>query len=294
MSRFNSASTARGIAIALLTAWIQATSANPIMVDLGFDNFGHLGNDGSRCQATALVNSWQFLVNRYPGVYGGTQLLQGTLANTRDRLANGWTNNAGVFRPGVLGCGALGDESWWEHKNLWLMDFAPGTTVVKGMVDPRGQPHPGPQGWNFREFLVDAVPTVEFLLQELRHGEDVEVTVRSDAGTAHSITLYKILIDDMDNNGQWDLTEPLSFMYIDPNNPNVPLSTGNVQPKLNDGRLEFLWNNGNNPAETVHIDAAFSESPRSIPEPSTLLLLMLGAGAAAACRARPGAQRVAR
>lgn len=259
---------ATGLVLATLALSGQAAV---VMVDLGFANFGHLGNRGPRCQATSLVNSFQYLRTRYASIYGNTQLIQGTLAQTRDLFADGWTNAAGIFRPGALGCGAQGDESFWEHKNLWINDFAPGTTVIKAMVDPRGQ---NPAAWNFRQFVVDAIPSADFLIREITHGEDVEVAIEDAAG-AHMVTFYKFTWSDDDNDGQWDPTEGLSFNYIDPNNPNAPLSTANVVRRL-DGRLEFLWSNGNNPAATVTIRSVFSESPRvAMPEPSVLALVAL-------------------
>ncbi len=271
--------------VALLAALAAPAplGATVVSLDLGFDRFGHLANSGPRCQATATVNSWQYLRTRYPEVYGPTRLIQGSLAHTRDLLANGWTNAAGVFRPGALGCGAAGDESIWEHKNLWIQDFAPGTTVIKGMADPRGYLGKGPAEWNFRERLVDAPPTADFLLAELRHGEDVELAIAFADG-AHMVTLFGFTHHDDDDDGRWSVGEMLALDYIDPNNPNQRLSTGNLV--LNSrGRLEFLWDNGSNPATVASIRSAFSESPR-VAAPPTLLLVLAALAAWAVARRR--------
>ena len=95
---------------------------------LQFDKYGHLMNSGGQCAATSTINSFQFLVNQYPGVYGQTSLIPGAgtdLPSARDKLNSGWDFN-GQHRNGMAGCpGGLNFQGIWEAKGDWLDDFVP-------------------------------------------------------------------------------------------------------------------------------------------------------------------------
>jgi hypothetical protein len=137
----------------------------------------------------------------------------------------------------------------------WINDHAPGTTVFDGRWEGR-----------------DGRPTVDWLAQEIAHGEDVEFFIDNDAGTFyHALTLTGIRCDAAAN---------CAITYSDPNDPtnryNRDLSLGAG------GRLEFDDPFGLN--GTVFIDAAFSES--AVAGPATLFLLATAFGGVLVLRVR--------
>lgn len=243
-------------------------AADPITlgVQLPYDQFGHLMNRGGRCAATATINSFQYLENAYPKVYGDSNLLPGAgnagdLGSSRDALDGGWTHD-GEDRDGMNGCPTDGWERFWEAKVEWIDDFAPGTTDVKGQFRVGNE---DPSGWKQGDKIENVYPTWEFLLTELAHGEDVEIAFADPVtgGSSHSVTLTSLKWDDMgDKNGKWDDGEPRKIDYLDPNDPSRLIEADLTE--LGFGALGFRWDNGANPAADVHIYYAFSESPKPI------------------------------
>ena len=77
-------------------------------------------------------------------------------------------------------------------------------------------------------------PTAQFLCDEIRHGEDVELLIEKtgDPKSAHAITLVGIDCDDPAN---------MSIQYQDPNSPNV-LQTVPIGPLV--GKLVFNYPGG--------------------------------------------------
>jgi hypothetical protein len=63
-----------GPAMACLLVSATATLyADTISVELPFGLFGQLANEGPLCACTSLMNSFVYLKNRFPEVYGGTR-----------------------------------------------------------------------------------------------------------------------------------------------------------------------------------------------------------------------------
>jgi hypothetical protein len=231
-------------------------------------------NLGPSCAPSATANSFQYLVGRYPGKYGGTNLIRnGDPLETRNELAAGWFPGGpgvGGRRDGMdfgnpgLGTGGASDKDWWQVKLQWINDFAPGTTTVAGMVDNADAPN-----WIGGSNLTVGAPTFDFLLAQMLEGEDVEIAFQildgPDAGEGHAVTLAGITSDD--SSGRVVRT----ISYLDPNNTShlIPaeLTTGT------DGSLGFTWDNGRNARANVRIRLAYAESP--LPEPSTATLVVL-------------------
>lgn len=248
-----------------------------ISIQLDYDLFGHVKNTPAGvCAATSVINSFQFLMNRYPTVYGKTDLIPGAgtdIVEARDKLDGGWIYND-TWRPGMGAvAGQLTHQRIWESKIWWVEDFAPNTTVFDGMYF---MPGTDLSTWYHGEVLDNAFPTWEFLWVELSHGEDIEIAFdKPGTSLSHQISLTSLKFDDVNDNKKWDAGETRWLDYLDPNNPT----------KLFEAVLEFNetykyfmfdWNNGgaNNPVEDVRIFSAMSESP--IPEPSTIFLMGFG------------------
>ncbi len=222
-----------------------------------------------------------YLMNKYPHIYGKTELLTdyngggiglSDLATDRNMLANGWQNRDGVSRSGTGTTGAS-LQSFWEAKAYWVHDWAPGTTILDGMVKTALDL----TAWYAGSVLENAFPTWDFLWKELGHGEDVELTIYGlDDSFAHALTLTSLKFEDGNNNGLWDSGEQRKIDYLDPNNPTQFFES--VLEVQGDGSLKFNWHNDDaNTAKDVYIRAAYSESP-AVPAPSCVAALV-GMGA---------------
>ena len=264
----------------------------------GYNDYGHLANAGPRCASTATINSFQFLMNKYPEIRK-TNLIPGAgtdLASARDALHDGWKNKNGEQRAGVKPeCGQAGfgkhRQFWWDAKAHWVDDFAPGEIALRGMVFTDGLDQPDPTKWVSGDKLVRGAPTWNFLWKQVRDGEDVEIAFadkNKDPSSDHAVTLVGL----SDDGGTRQIT------YLDPNNPdrdpNDPskpgLFTAPVAPSdLFGESLKFTWNNKVNDSTDVSIYLAYSESP--VPEPSTFLLFVLGLAGISFCRKSAGRWR---
>jgi hypothetical protein len=259
---------------AILTA-SRAHADSWIEVQLPRDQFGDLWNtdDGTKdgngvpwCAPTAIVNSFQFLQNRYPGVYD-KKLIPGTPLEARNQLQKGWTLPDGTKRTGT-GCGDVKDV--WQAKVHWVEDHAPKSTIFDGMVDYPGEDL---SKWYGGSVLTNGAPTWDFLWTELSHKEDVELGFYWTMGgtkVGHMVTLTSLKFLDS-GNGVWDPgTEQAKIDFIDPNNP-TNLTWGDLTKT--GSSLGFKYTYGGVQYDTT-IYIAYAESP--IPEPLTLAGLGLG------------------
>jgi len=271
-----------GLIGAVISGGILTANADWITQQLPWANYGHVYNTLSGmaggisegyCAPTATANSFYFLETYYPSVYVNFPLStppNGVIA-MRDWLVNGWVSPLGMQRPGMYSA-ALGgstEQSWWENKVWYIEDYAPNTTVFGGMIES------DPTLWYRGSDLTRGSPTWGFLWNEVSDAEDIEIAIDvPDIDLGHALTLTSMKFDDANGNQQWDPGEAREIDYLDPNNP-TQLFWGVVKDDLNNGRLEFYWDNGGaNAAQWVTIEGAFTESP--IPEPGVLSLLVLG------------------
>jgi hypothetical protein len=282
------------ISLTAIAAWPGRALATPIDIGIPYGSYGHESNIAGRCAATSMINSFVYLDNIAPALYGNgfanSPLLKGPNV---DKNGDGVVNlqDSIISLDDVMGgngCGVNRQQAW-QGKLSWFNMFAPSTTTFAGMVDEDFT------GWIGSQYLTRGVPTINFLLGELQHREDVELRIGFADGSGHYVTLSSLHIDDTNNNGTWDPTlgETASLDYIDPNCPNGT-NAGNPGPSvvpimLIGGTIHFGWRNGNgttcdpgSPTEDVSITAAWAESP--VPEPASLLLL--GSGLAAIARLR--------
>jgi len=212
------------------------------------------GNGVNSCAPTATMNSFTWLANAYPGVYGNT--LMGGQAN--------WQAAAGLLAgPAYMNTSAINGTSladWATGKAAYLNNFAPGKTTFAGMSALGGV---GGQGW-----LQGANPTANFLLQQLQEGEDIEIGITKPASIGHVLTVTGINWNDANNNLVFDAGDTLTLNTIDPANPGV-----NTPLTLTAGGLLGLGGANYN---GYSLSVAMAESP--VPEASTTIggALMLG------------------
>jgi hypothetical protein len=247
-----------------------------------FANYGTVPNSscaaapGGICAAVASINSFVYLKNQYPGMYGGTNIDKGNQANptaaANDFAVNGWMSPGGAMRQGYYQRAGDVDKNFWETKIDWLEDFAPGRTRYAGQVNA---PQTNPNTWyQPGGVTVQSVyPTWPFLIQQMSTGEDIELVIRNAAGNGHAITLTGISFDDMGAmNGLCDAGENCTLKYQDPNDPT---NEKTVMAMFDGTNMRLKFTDATTFNAEVYIDAAFSESP--VPEPATFVLIVWAA-----------------
>lgn len=274
------------LSIALLglapTAW-----ADMIDAQLPYGEFGHLGNAGDSCSATSIINSFRFLENHYPKIYGNslTGKTNADLENARDKLRDGYTNSDGVKRLGT-GCPSskFSFKQIWEAKVQYLEDFAPKKTAFLGMqkIDTITGKDLDTKGWLKEDSITKANPSFAFLLKEIQDGEDVEFAFvgknQDGQNVDHMMTLTSVHFDDVNNNKSRDAGEKAWIDYLDPESPGA--LSGKKELGEKDGFLTFDYTLGDVKVMGAQIYLAYSESPLPVPEPSEMALLGFGLFAA--------------
>lgn len=202
-------------------------------------------NGGNSCAPTATMNSFTFLQNTYPAVYGN-MLMGGnatwTAAAIQLALGMGTTSAAGTSLNG-----------WVNGKVNYINANAPGTTVFAGMSSAgvvAGQP-----------WLAAGAPTPAFLNQQLSAGEDIEIGIQPiGGGVGHVLTLTGMSWNNIAGGMVYGGTDTLTLNSIDPANPGV-----NTALTFTAGTLTINGGAYNNYQLTV----ALAESP--VPETSTTI-----------------------
>jgi hypothetical protein len=219
-------------------------------------------NGAMSCVPTATMNSFTWLQNAYPSIYGldggGAPALQGgqgSWLGAATLLAGPLYMNTSANNGTTL-------ANWIGGKVSYLNTYALGKTTFAGM-DSLSAPANRPW-WD-----TNANPTVNFLYQELLAGEDVELGIYPLDMIGHALTLTGLTWNDADGLGTFNIGDTLTLNTIDPANPlvntAVALTPGNPM-KISGGIYDGYT-----------LQVALAESP--IPEPATVSLLLLGVGA---------------
>ena len=233
-----------------------------------FNKYGKVQNQncgiGGICGAVAMINSFVFLQNMYPQVYGNSPLVSNDPAADAMKFAlGGWQAGNNPARQGYynrIPQGQTGIKELWETKVDWVNDYAPGTTVFAGMtafVDST-------ETWKAGQFVQLGYPTIAFLAEEIRRGEDVEASIATLTNSgAHAITITGIACDDQNN---------CTLKYQDPNFPTMERSVALTMNAMMGNRLQFSEVGTFN--ADVYLYLAFAESP--VPEPGTIAFVLVG------------------
>ncbi|MEJ0018867.1 MAG: PEP-CTERM sorting domain-containing protein [Acetobacteraceae bacterium] len=290
----------RGIARALLVLgiWVVvAVSAQAGSVLVGQDSstgYGMLNqraisgacDDGEMaCGPTATVNSFIYLQNRYPLVYG-TRLVP-DMAHPEDTVTQlapmmGCVCGSGTTLSGLLAGKTAYIQGGNDALGVPQTGVAPGTTTFESQEDPG---------------------SIAWLVEQLAKGQDVEMLYghyTKDGATftrngGHWVTVTGVTYNDNNNNNNFDGGDtPANVSFIDPyGNDNTTLNGAIFRQNVamaaglvNAGGFGNLLNlSGLGGGDDYKlIDGWVAESP--IPEPATLVLLVLGLAALSTLRRR--------
>jgi hypothetical protein len=207
-----------------------------------FANFGKTGNTSCGvCAAAVAINSFIFLENQYPEIYGNnlTPNVGGTKPSQTDPIDRGTFAAYFYGLYGPLDGAYLG---YIDAKMAWingdpannLMGHAPGSTLFDSYQNP----------------------TIQDLASE--NGEDVEIFVNGGSLGYHALTLTGVSCTGANYTN-------CSISYQNPNFPTI--NVGNVGVSNVGGSLQLNAGFG----DLGNIVDAFSESP--VPEPNSLILL---------------------
>lgn len=206
------------------------------------------------CGPSAAVNSFVFLQNRYPGIYG-SDLAGSTYEN--------WVDTANtLLDPKYMDCdcnnGGTTIDNFISGKQEYLNDVAPGSTEVHAQ--------------NWFDAANPQKPSWQFIFDELMKGQDIEILVGfyDDTGGrngGHYVTVTGFTFDDADGNGDIDASELATLYYVDPDDGKADYN----ELSMSNGFIDLM---GYSDQYNTYVEAAVAESP--IPEPLTLSLFAAG------------------
>lgn len=239
------------------------------------DLYGHLDQHSTDCSdlgcgPTAAVNSFVFLQNKYPDIYG--MKLTGDTYDSWMGTANELLDQH--YMDCDCGPGGSGTNiaDFISGKEKYLNEFAPGTTEVHAQ--------------NFHDPANPIKPTWQFLFDQLEKGQDIEVLVgfydESGRHGGHYLTINGFSFGDTNGDGLIDDDESAGLSYIDP-------SDGAAHSGFLGMKDDFLDLINYTQGFDTYIEATVAESP--IPEPPALFIFIAGFMGAWLIRGRNMARR---
>ena len=277
--------------IVVLLTCSFSMAATIISVGVTPDHYGNLDQHNTNCPntgcgPTAAVNSFVFLQNVDPFTYGmslvpesggdplnpmPTQSDESGVANIL--LGPKYMNTDCTVCGTYWGRFILGQEKYIETKQPGVTDYKAQSSFT---WDPNQAGTPAKPIAKPDDVQDNTIPTIDFLLNEVAAGEDVEILLQcpdvSPCPAGHYLTVTGLTWDTD------EMTGTLSF--IDP-------STGKPDTKdISQAAGEPIFIDY--PGGLSNIDVAISESPKILPspEPATLAFALLGGVAGLICLRR--------
>jgi len=222
------------------------------------------------CAPTAAVNSFIYLQNKYPGIYGNKLVGLGQAVAVATKLGDADADPVRYMNT-VANQGTF-DDDFIYGKWRYLENVAPGLTVYEaqsmfGWINP---PIPQPN------WVQNRWPTWDFLWKELTDCEDVEILVEYEHSSGgHALTLKSFHWNDANGNGTIEQLEA-TIDFIDP--CGGAAGQCNVWQDLVNGWLDTNYGGG------AFVKTAVSESP--VPLPAAFWPSLMGIACLAARRRR--------
>jgi hypothetical protein len=213
------------------------------------------------CGPTAAVNSFVFLQNMYANIYPNHVLVPTTDGNNPTQLEQAAVANLLATNTYMGTCAVCGTtiEDFIYGKNTYINTVDPNSTMFAAQIsiawrNPTAAGHMVPKPAYVQD---NTAATAQFIYNEIKAGEDVEVFVGFDTTGAHYLTLTGITWDNVANTGSMNFVDPSGGGRSSDNFTTV------------NGMLHFTNYGGG--ATVFH---AVAESP--VPEPGTIAMLTLG------------------
>lgn len=234
---------------------------------------GGCDNPEAACGPTATVNSFLYLQNRYPDIYG-TRLVpdaahpEQTVVDLAPMM--GCVCGSGTTLAGLLAGKRAYIEGGTDALGVKHTGVAPGTTTFESQEDPG---------------------SIAWLVEQLAKGQDIELIyghyVKQDDGSfvrngGHWVTVTGVTYNDNNDNNAFDAGDtPANLSFVDPYGAdnttiqggifrgNVAMAPGLVDTGSFGDLLNISGLSGGNNYKLI--DGWVAESP--IPEPATLILL---------------------
>jgi hypothetical protein len=251
-------------AVLLVIAAVAAILSGPVVgmpIDVSLDpkKFGRLDQTRTNCPTmncgpTAAVNSFVYLQNMFPGTYKVPLVPAGKEIDVANTLnGKNFMNTCCVEGGGTsIADFILGKMAYLEQQNK-------AATRYKAQMSDEWNP-PGHPGVKKPTFVQDNIkPTVAFIADELKAGEDVELALKPLTGPGHYVTLTGITFDTETGTGTISFVDPMGGML---GKAGIMRGSGENASIVTDYMI------GN---QVTRVVGAVAESP--VPEPTTLLLV---------------------
>jgi PEP-CTERM motif len=256
----------RFIAVALtavVTLLAASAHADVINVSLEAGKFGRLDQSETNCAAvncgpTAAVNSFVYLQSQFPTVYTTPLVPVGKEKDVANTLNSDFMKTC---PPGPDCAGGTAIEDFILGKMDYIEKLDKGVTRYHAQMTETWNPitHPGAPKPDFVD--DNTRPTIDFLGAELKAGEDIELALKPRVGDGHFVTLTGLTFDTETRMG--------TITFVDPKGGKV--STANITREAGENvSIVTDYMSGDLPSRIV---GASAQSPKRVPEPSTVVLL---------------------
>lgn len=245
---------------------IEAYNDPDLFGTLNQQEVGLIGD--SACAPTSVVNSFVYLEQRYPAIFGRSLVPEITVDGQYDpdELKAVALTLAGEAYMNTTDADGTQDGYMAYGKEKYMGERAPDKTLYRAVAEGAWD---GPAGMQPDWYQAGTVPTIEFLYEALAGAFDVEVGVTwtSPGETGgHWITAYGLTFDTLTQVGSLSFIDPWQAADI----------TGMIE--ILNGKIQLTYQGGAADPDTLTsiIDIIVAETAAAIPEPAVLLLF--GAG----------------